>query len=414
MTKRILLSVVSFLVCFMCWAQVDSPYIDDSLFGTTITLKAKSNIYLPSQTQALKIADAARRRVYFTFFVNPEFFKPKKISKPTDLVVTGFIKTAKHINYDLYCVLYNGKLYFAYPSDVIDNTLIEEKNRQIEEHYSHLLEDLASKQSEFDKLIAKKESEIEVALQEVQRRKDNYEALVDSLYNEMATNKLGPMKEAYARWYDGLSPSAKKAANIVAITKSTLYSPNSAGGCDYNMEFTNNSNKTIKYLYWYGNVYNAVGDKVECVIKDTYSFVGRFTGPYGPGESGGSMWECIIYNRSAKEMRISSIKVNYTDGTSVSISQKDVAEIIGAPEYTIHGFEYDALRLNAEKNIKRSIEHDSYVWSRRKDHISDLDGYIPDREEVRPYFEDIDILKKEISSLQETIRKFEDVNFIVK
>lgn len=414
MIKRIFISAISLVVCYISWAQIDSPYLDDSLYGATITLKAKSYIYAPNQEQAGKIASASRWKSYFSFFVNPEFFKPKKISKQTDLLVTGFIKTAKEFYYDLYMVVYNDKLYFVYPSDVIDNALIDNKNRQMDEYYSQLIDDLASKQKTYDILIRKKETEIEAALQDIQRKKDNQDALVDSLYEDMLAKKLNPMKEAYAKWYGDLSVSAKKAANIIAITESKLDTPNSAGGCDYSFVFTNNSKKTIKYLHWYGNVYNAVGDKVECDIQDTYSFSGKDTGPYLPGKIGGGVWECIIYNWSAKEMRLNSISINYTDGSSVSIPAKDIAEITGAPQSSMYDFEYSLLRSDAKRNFDRSIGNDNFIWSKRKEYLSFLDQVAIAPNEVKTYFEEVTVLKKEIADLKETVRKFEEINFIVK
>ena len=58
--------------------------------------------------------------------------------------------------------------------------------------------------------------------------------------------------------------------------------------------------------------------------------------------------------------------------------------------------------------------NDHFIWSKRKEYLSFLNQIAIAPKEVKTYFEDVTVLKKEISDLKETIRKFEDVNFIVR
>lgn len=48
------------------YAQVDSPYLADSLYGTTITLKPKGSLYVLTQKQAQLVHNAAINN-YFKF-----------------------------------------------------------------------------------------------------------------------------------------------------------------------------------------------------------------------------------------------------------------------------------------------------------------------------------------------------------
>ena len=53
---------------------------------------------------------------------------------------------------------------------------------------------------------------------------------------------------------------------------------NSAGGVDMRIAWENTSSKTIKYIYFTVEAYNAVDDKVYCEIGDYNEFEGYATG----------------------------------------------------------------------------------------------------------------------------------------
>lgn len=93
---------------------------------------------------------------------------------------------------------------------------------------------------------------------------------------------------------------------------------NSVGGFWWQGYFCNNSNKTIKYVYYTVHIENRVGDKIKCDITDKSSFVLEDVGPYKPGEVFGGKWENIMWNYSAYNLRIDSIEIIYTDGTKVN------------------------------------------------------------------------------------------------
>lgn len=104
-------------------------------------------------------------------------------------------------------------------------------------------------------------------------------------------------------------------------------SPNSAGGVDVTFTYLNTSKKTIKYLHWTGHHFNAVNDPVMCTINRTSISRGKDTGPVEPWQEGGGIWSALIYNYSAREIKISRIRIEYIDGTARTIIGKELMNI---------------------------------------------------------------------------------------
>lgn len=117
----------------------------------------------------------------------------------------------------------------------------------------------------------------------------------------------------------------EKLSHTIKITECRLSSPNSAGGCDLYLAFTNKSDKTIKYLRFECHMINAVGDMVECEARQRYSFGGKYTGPLKPGRNSGSRyWDCLIYNHSAKKVILDKIEIIYMDGSEFTIHGNEI------------------------------------------------------------------------------------------
>ena len=96
---------------------------------------------------------------------------------------------------------------------------------------------------------------------------------------------------------------------------------------NWGIYYKNLSNKTIKYFIWKGYAKNAVGDIVENEIGGNVSFSGKDTGPIRPGKTGGGCWDCIIYNWTAKKLVMTSVTIEYMDGTELKISEKEIKYI---------------------------------------------------------------------------------------
>lgn len=90
---------------------------------------------------------------------------------------------------------------------------------------------------------------------------------------------------------------------------------NSADGVEPYFAYFNTSEKTIRYVDFYFNLYNAVGDK--CYLKYNKSYTGsvRGVGPVKANESGSWSWERATHytTADASEMKIVKIVITYMD-----------------------------------------------------------------------------------------------------
>ena len=107
----------------------------------------------------------------------------------------------------------------------------------------------------------------------------------------------------------------------------------SADGVDMTIAWENTSSKTIKYIYFSVEAYNAVHDKVYCEIRDYNVFIGSITGPLEPGYSnliynsnkdeyfidGG--WEDCYYNSEIRYFDLTNIRIIYMDNTEIEIGK---------------------------------------------------------------------------------------------
>ena len=115
----------------------------------------------------------------------------------------------------------------------------------------------------------------------------------------------------------------QKQASALVITNKKV-SLNSVGGVDYYLDIINNSDKTIKYIYYTVYSLNRVGDKVACRIWNQYYFTLSDTGPYKPYESTDGTWEAFMYNNSAYDVKISSVTIEYMDGTKKTLNGNQI------------------------------------------------------------------------------------------
>ena len=143
-------------------------------------------------------------------------------------------------NYDTYIVTYKGETYYIESKDVVDNYILDKKNKQV------------------DSLIIEK-------IADVKKKRES---------------ELTAFMERYPKIKNFMDKR-------VLITTLKLDSPNSAGGCDVEFFYTNMYDNTIKYLRWIGAVYNAVSDPVTCEISGESFFTFKDTGPYAKSDAGG-------------------------------------------------------------------------------------------------------------------------------
>lgn len=118
--------------------------------------------------------------------------------------------------------------------------------------------------------------------------------------------------------------------NTIRVSSVWCDSPDYAGGVDVYIRFTNTSSKTIKYITWKVTPYNGVGDIAASEIGNKKTTELSDTGPYAPGGGHGSelYWRAVWYNSTIKTIVLNEISIEYTDGSTKTISGSDVSRVI--------------------------------------------------------------------------------------
>lgn len=327
------------------------------ILSVLVQLKAQTIINKP-KTEITHIPTYSK---YSNRYLLNSYSNEKKVIKQSkNLDVVGFMNITKNLFYDSYIINYSGKYYCISKDNVIDNTLLDEKNDSINKEYSILQKKCENFLNEYEKeyasLLKKASDSIDYYTIEINRTSYKIDSII-KLKRNKAADSLDKIKE---KWYNKLSPSGKKSSEIFHINNASLSSPNSAGGCDVYFNYTNLHKKTIKYLHWTGFAKNAVNDIVSCDIRDRSSFSGKDTGPVLTGEDGGGVWDCMIYNFSARELVLSNISIEYLDGSRHSIGRNDIKLLIEKPEIDL-----SKVSLSAGKefeNLLKKYIGESVKW----------------------------------------------------
>ncbi len=99
---------------------------------------------------------------------------------------------------------------------------------------------------------------------------------------------------------------------------------NSVGGVDTRINYINNSDKQIAYVYFEVKYYDRMGYPSYCSIKKTFEANLKCTGPINAQESKTGYWDAVVYNSATAAVQPQTIKVIFTDGTSQIITNKGV------------------------------------------------------------------------------------------
>ena len=120
-----------------------------------------------------------------------------------------------------------------------------------------------------------------------------------------------------------------KLKNIIRVERVWTSEPDFLGGVKVYINFTNTSNRTIKYVTFEIQLYNAVDDIVECEINGWVpgnSYNCKYTGPCAPGEglAGTSKYWGQYYNSTIKYAKLVSVDIEYVNGAPVRIDGDDI------------------------------------------------------------------------------------------
>ena len=401
---KLIFTILFILFYIPCQAQYDEFYKVDNNTYVTTTPDAELYELSPYKYDLLK-----NRPSYFQNIrdlVDVSDCKIKKIKKPQQLRVLRYTNTSKHQDFNAYIVDYKEKMWVLYSCDVYDNTQLKARNSKMLSTKQDLGNRLQALSKELDSLEYYKKLEPQLA------------SIRDSLEHITAAKYQRQRENVFNKWLRQQSVSAKRAASTIRIKKTQLESPNSAGGCDYHLYFTNLSSKTIKYLHWSGQVYNRVNDPAYCEIRRTASCSGYCTGPIAPKDERWGCWDCIVYNYDADTVKLNNISIDYMDGSHFSLSASDIRALTKAPRME-YNWSIDKEECNERYAARHSVISDDkcrekiQIWASRIDQMKYKRFYSGTWEDVyddEQYIEIYRSLKgreKEITNIKSEIERFE-------
>ena len=174
---------------------------------------------------------------------------------------------------------------------------------------------------EFEKMPAYDDPEVKLLLEQ-------QKPVIDSLRSA----KRAELIKNYENAATDLIKTYKERAPFFVTVNS--WSSNSVGGIEVCLSITNCSTNTIKYVNFQGYFKNAVGDKCYNEIGGGTVWKARGIGPIGPRPTTidncmERMYDCegnynfdniTFYSRVADTFHLSSVSVEYANGTTVTLS----------------------------------------------------------------------------------------------
>lgn len=128
--------------------------------------------------------------------------------------------------------------------------------------------------------------------------------------------------------------SENEVQSLIKIYDIFVADIDSADGVDMTIAWENASSKTIKYIYFSVEAYNAVDDRVSCNVRDYYEFTGELTGPFKSGYTNitydsdddryraKTLFEECYYNSNIKYFKLTNIRVIYMDNTEFELEEE--------------------------------------------------------------------------------------------
>ena len=128
--------------------------------------------------------------------------------------------------------------------------------------------------------------------------------------------------------------SKNEVQSLIKIYDIFVADIDSADGVDMTIAWENASSKTIKYIYFSVEAYNAVDDRVSCNVRDYYEFTGELTGPFKSGYTNitydsdddryreKTLFEECYYNSNIKYFKLTNIRVIYMDNTEFELEEE--------------------------------------------------------------------------------------------
>ncbi len=155
------------------------------------------------------------------------------------------------------------------------------------------------------------------------------EITVDYTYsNTLKTNCNTPQDIVVTQSLQGKVEKGNKMIIVVAKPAISIdqinLDINYVGGIDTTIDFTNNSDKQIAYIYFNVKYYDRMGYSASCSIKNSSNARLKLTGPVDANQNDDGYWEAVIYNSSVAAVLPQTIEIIFTDGTSQTIQNNGV------------------------------------------------------------------------------------------
>lgn len=423
--KRFLLLLLSlhFALQSYAYSQNNIKWIaDNNVYITTVanTIAYRLPYYSSFRAEYLEEPTVYRACIEYTDF------KQKKLKKPQTLKVRGYANKSQQSDYDTYVVEIKDILYFIPGTSVKDNSSIDAENERLNKQLDSLTLSIEQARIEYEREYHSIKKAYTDSLEKYKYLKLTLPLTIKSVEKQIEDDFKAIEDEEHNDWYNGLSASAKRTYdNVMSFSSGILSDPNSVGGCDYTLHYKNKSNKTIKYVNFTIDFYNAVNDRVYCEIQGGSSRSCKDTGPVYPEEWGGGTWDCVIYNYSADYAKISHLSIIYTDGSSTSVSASDVKQLLSEPLFLLGSPKAIAKFGGSIINVKskavapykkklQNIDNDIKKW---KERVSDINtetfsvSYRDRDDEHRRKFFNLSDLKSKIKKKQEKLYLFKAENF---
>lgn len=121
--------------------------------------------------------------------------------------------------------------------------------------------------------------------------------------------------------------------NNVPLLVSKLYTspPNSAGGIDVHLSYTNTATQTFKYVVFEVVPFNRVGDIAPSEIGRKITVRLNDVGPIEPGRgNSGGYWKNVWYNSTIQCVELRKLELTHMDGRIESYVGAELSKMISS------------------------------------------------------------------------------------
>jgi hypothetical protein len=140
------------------------------------------------------------------------------------------------------------------------------------------------------------------------------------------TEQQKEANEAFVKFFDIHSKKALDAGSPILIFRHFTVISNYAGGVNCRIQFTNVSNKRIKYVDFTVIPYNRVDDIAHSSVDGESEKTIQAVDYILPNSTYQGFWENVWYNSAIDYMEIARIKVTYDDNTTQVVNNEEMIE----------------------------------------------------------------------------------------